>query len=105
MPARRVQLGRVVVVVYVVGRDDGLDGPFEQLRVIDDRAVHRRQRAGEALAVGDEEDRLDRVHPDVGVMDERRREQRRHAQREAKALGDQPGLEVRIGQATVGGGC
>src|ERR1700689_5493834 len=54
MPARRVQLFRIVVVIDVVGRGRPFAGPIEQLCVADDRTVEGRDRMGGMLPVENE---------------------------------------------------
>ena len=77
MPARRVQLFRIVVVIDVVGRGRPFDGPFEQLCVADDRTVERRDRMGRMLTVDDEILRRRRIGPDVSVVDDECGQERR----------------------------
>src|SRR6202522_2729335 len=67
MPARRVQLFRIVVVIDVVGRGRPFDGPIEQLCVADDRTVERRDRMGRMLTVDNEILGRRRIGPDVSV--------------------------------------
>ncbi|MEA2730005.1 MAG: hypothetical protein QOF70_4480 [Acetobacteraceae bacterium] len=53
LAARRVEFLRVVPVIDVVGCDGRLHGPLQQFGIVDDRAVDRRQRPGEAFAIRD----------------------------------------------------
>jgi hypothetical protein len=98
LAARRVQLFRVVEIVDVVRCDGGLNGPLEQLGVIDNRTVDRCQGTREPLTVRDEEQRPDGMNPDIRVMDERQAEKGSHCESEPKASGHECSLEVRIGQ-------
>ena len=92
------------MVIDVVGRGRPLDRPVEQLRVVDDRAVERRDRTGRMLAVDNEILRRRRIGPDVGVVDDERGQEHTKPHDEAEALVDKRGLKVRIGQFSGDGG-
>src|SRR5271154_3054044 len=101
---RRVQLFRIVVIIDIVWRRGPLYRPVEQLRIVDDRTVERRDRSGVMLAVDNEIFGRRRVGPDIGVVDHERRKRQRQPHDEAEAPIDERRLKVRVGQFSRDGG-
>ena len=105
-PARRIQFDREIVVVDVVGREDRLDAPLQQLGIIDDRTVECDNGTRRVLAVGEE---VSRLQPDGSKPRRRASATRRAAtpmpKRQRQAAVDQRSLEVGIGQTTRDGRC
>jgi hypothetical protein len=84
------------MVVDIVRCERCAHRPFEQLRVIDDRAVEPNDRTRRILAVDQEITRLRRMCPDPDIMHGKRGDQDRHACGKRQGLVDEQRLKVLV---------